>query len=156
MKYFLLNKQEIKDNIWTNPILVKTKCLSKIKKLKSLRKKLDQLQKQVIKDLYDNNSGLNSEIIESFLTLENNTELNSKEFNSLKVMCLLDTQEQRMRVCNKTEVLKGKLYENKLSRNKKPRCLHPQTRKRTIRQDGKSRLYPAKGQSYNFSLRTYK
>ena len=114
MKYFLLNKQEIKDNIWTNPILVKTKCLSKIKKLKSLRKKLDQLQKQVIKDLYDNNSGLNSEIIESFLTLENNIELTSKEFNSLKVMCLLDTQEQRMRVCNKTEVLKGKLYENSI------------------------------------------
>lgn len=109
MKYFLLNKQDVKQNIWTNPILVKTKCMTKIKKLKSLQKKIDILYKTIKKDLYDNNAGLNDDKINLFLSQEH-TEITNKEYNSLSVLSLLDTAEQRIKICNKTNVLKGKLY----------------------------------------------
>ena len=110
MKYYLVNKQEVKENIWTNPILIRTKCLSKIKKVRTLQKKLDTLLKAVKKDLYDNNAGMTDERIQRLLNGEGVEEITRSDYNSLLVMCLLDTQEQRIRTCNKTEVLKGNLY----------------------------------------------
>lgn len=112
MKYFLLNKKEVKNDIWTNPILVRTKSLSKIKKIRTLQKKLDTLVKQVTKELKESNnvSSSTQEIIDQLFLGENLTEVTSKEYNALKVMCLYDNQLQRIQACNKTEVLKGKLY----------------------------------------------
>lgn len=110
MKYYLVNKDEIKSNIWTNPILVRTKSLSKIKKIRTLQKKLETLLKNVKKDLYDNNAGMSEERIERFINGVGVEEITRGEYNSLLVMCLLDTQEQRIRTCNKTDILKGELY----------------------------------------------
>ena len=50
MKYYILNKQQVKQDIWVNPILIRTKSLAKIKKIRSLQKKLDILLKAVKKD----------------------------------------------------------------------------------------------------------
>ena len=47
MKYFLLNKEEVKKNIWNNPILVRTKCWGKIKKYQTLKSKLKILQMNI-------------------------------------------------------------------------------------------------------------
>ena len=110
MKYYILNRKEVKENIWTNPILIRTKSLSKIKKLKTLQKKIDSLLKSIRKDLFDNNAGLNEEKIQLMLSGETTEEITRSDYNSLLVMSLLDTQEQRIKVCNKTEILKGKLY----------------------------------------------
>lgn len=110
MKYFLLNKQEVKKDIWINPILIKTKSLVKIKKIRALQKKLDTLLKAVKKDLYDCNAGINDERIQTLLDDNNVTEITSRDYNALLVMSLLDTQEQRIKCCNKSSVLKGKLY----------------------------------------------
>lgn len=110
MKYYILNRKEVKENIWTNPILIRTKSLSKIKKIRSLQKKIDSLLKSIKKDLYDNNAGLNEEKVQLMLSGETAEEITRSDYNSLLIMGLLDTQEQRIKVCNKTEILKGKLY----------------------------------------------
>lgn len=110
MKYYILNRKEVKENIWTNPILIRTKSLSKIKKIRSLQKKIDSLLKSIKKDLYDNNAGLTEEKIQLMLSGETAEEITRSDYNSLLVMSLLDTQEQRIKTCNKTEILKGKLY----------------------------------------------
>lgn len=110
MKYYLLNRDVIKEDIWINPILIKTKSISKINKIRALQKKLDSLLKTVKKDLYDSNAGLTEEKINLFLQGETNTEITKKEYNTLLVMSLYDTQEQRIRCCNKTEILRGKLF----------------------------------------------
>lgn len=112
MKYYIINKQEVKQDIWVNPIVIRTKCLSKINKVRKLQKQLNILMKQIEKDLYDNNAGLTDEKINKFIDGSTNTEITRGEYNSLLVMSLLDTQEQRIRTCNKTNVLKGKLYGN--------------------------------------------
>lgn len=114
MKYYLLNKDEIKDNIWTNPILIRTKCLSKIKKIRTLQKKLDSLLKTVKTDLYSTNSGINEERITMLLKGENVDEITRADYNTLLVLCLLDTQEQRIKTCNKSNILKGKLWGNQI------------------------------------------
>ena len=108
MKFYLLNKNEVKKDIFKNPILVRTKSLSKINKLKKLKKQLATLEKQVLKDLKDLNV-INDEIINRFLE-DCGEEITRKDYNSLLVMSLLDTQEQRIKCCNKSDVLKGKLY----------------------------------------------
>ena len=48
MKYYLLNREDIKKDISTNPLMIKTKSFAKIKKLKSLQKQVDKLLQQVI------------------------------------------------------------------------------------------------------------
>lgn len=113
MKYYLLNRNEVKKNIWTNPMLVKTKSLSKIEKIRRLRKQLDTLTNQVVKELKESNV-INDERIEILLNGEGVTEITNKDYNALLVMSLYDTQEQRMSACNKSEVLKGKLWDNEI------------------------------------------
>lgn len=112
MKYFLLNKDEVKKNIWTNPILVRTKSWGKIKKYQTLKKKLDYLYKQIENDMKTCNSDYQStpEIINTLLTDDTITEITSKDYNALYGMSLYDTELQRIKVCNRSEVLKGKLY----------------------------------------------
>lgn len=112
MKFYLLNKEAVKEDIWTNPILIKTKCASKINKIRTLQKKLNTLLNTVKKELYNDNAGLNEEKIEQLIQGDGLTEVSRQEYNSLLVMSLFDTQEQRIKCCNKTEVLKGKLYGN--------------------------------------------
>ena len=48
------------------------------------------------------------------MDIEQLTEISSKEYNKLKLLFLFDTQEQRISICNKTTVLKGKLYGNQI------------------------------------------
>lgn len=110
MKYYILNKQQVKQDIWVNPILIRTKSLAKIKKIRSLQKKLDILLKAVKKDLYDSNAGLDEQKINNFIYGDCAEEISRQDYNSLLVMSLLDTQEQRIKTCNKSEILKGKLY----------------------------------------------
>lgn len=114
MKYYLLNKKEIKEDIWTHPIIVRTKSLSKIKKIRSLQKKLDYLLKQVRKDLFEGNAGMTDSTFNLLLDGSTAEEITRSDYNSLLVMCILDTQEQRIRCCNKTEILKGKLFGNQI------------------------------------------
>lgn len=114
MKYYILNRDEVKHNIWANPMLVKTKCLAKINKIKSLQKQLARLQKEVEADLYNNNAAMCEERVNLLYAGENVTEITKQDYNALLVMCLLDTQEQRIKTCNKTEILKGKLYGNEI------------------------------------------
>lgn len=40
MKYYILNKQQVKQDIWVNPILIRTKSLAKIKKDKKFTKEI--------------------------------------------------------------------------------------------------------------------
>ena len=113
MKYYLLNKDDIKKNIYINPQMIKTKSFSKIKRLKTLQKQLEKITNQIKKELSETNHYFNNnEIIDKFLNMdiEQLTEISSKEYNKLKLLFLFDTQEQRINVCNKTSVLKGKLY----------------------------------------------
>ena len=116
MKYYLLNKQEIKDNININPIMIKTKSFVKLKKLKSLQKQVGKLFEQIKKELWDTNNFSTGTYIDKFLDmeLEDLTEITSQEYSKLKTLFLLDTQEQRISICNKTTVLKGKLYGNQI------------------------------------------
>lgn len=114
MKYYLLNKDAIKHDIWTHPLLVRTKSLSKIKKIRALQKKLDALMKAVRKDLFDGNAGMTDSTLQMLLDGSTAEEITRSEYNSLLVMSILDTQEQKIRCCNKTEILKGKLYGNEI------------------------------------------
>lgn len=112
MKYYLLNRDEVKENIWTNPILIRTKSLSKIKKIRTLQKKLNTLLKQVEKELKESNTVSTHDKFSLLIDNEDATEISRADYNALLVMCLMDTQEQRIRCCNKSETLKGKLYGN--------------------------------------------
>ena len=78
--------------------------------LRSLQKKLDILLKAVKKDLYDSNAGLDEQKINNFIYGDCAEEISRQDYNSLLVMSLFDTQEQRIKTCNKSEILKGKLY----------------------------------------------
>jgi hypothetical protein len=109
MKYYLLNKDEVKKNIWTNPILVKTKSFSKLEKIRKMKKQIEVLTKQVVKELKESNV-INDERIEMMFKGENLTEISLKDYNALIVMGLYDKQEQRIHACNRTGVLQGKLY----------------------------------------------
>ena len=116
MKYFLLNKEEVKKNIWNNPILVRTKCWGKIKKYQTLKRKLDYLYKQIETDMKSCNSTYNAtpEIINTLLTDDTITEITSKDYNALYGLALYDDELSRIKVCNRSEVLKGKLYGNEI------------------------------------------
>lgn len=114
MKYYLLNKKEVKEDIWTHPIIVRTKSLSKIKKIRTLQKKLDSLLRAVKKDLFDNNAGMTDRTLELLLDGSTAEEITRSDYNSLLVMRILDTQEQKIKCCNKTEILKGKLFGNQI------------------------------------------
>ena len=113
MKYYLLNKEEIKENIWINPILVKTKSLSKIKQYRKLKDKLERLKTQIIKELRDTNNFSYDDKINLFLENQGD-EITCSEYNSIKPVGLYDQQEQRIRAYNKTKILKGKLYGNRI------------------------------------------
>lgn len=108
MKFYLLNKDEVKHDIFKNPILVRTKSLAKINKLRKLKKQLALLEKQVKTELKNSNA-ITDEIIEKFLE-NSGEEITRQDYNALLVLCLMDTQEQRIKCCNKSTVLKGKLY----------------------------------------------
>lgn len=119
MKYFLLNKEEVRSNIWNNPILIKLKCWSKIKKYKTLQKKLNSLFKQIETDIKGCNSVERSspEIINTLLSGDI-TEVTSKDYNALRGLSLYDDIVQRIKMCNKSDVLKGKLYGNEIKLEK--------------------------------------
>ena len=109
MKFYLMNKDEVKKNIFKNPILLRTKSLAKIVKFRKLQKQLDLLKKQIVTELKSSNAAINDEIISNFL-VDCGDEITRQEYNSLLVMCLMDTQEQRISCCNKSQILKGKLW----------------------------------------------
>ena len=70
----------------------------------------DSGKKAVKKDLYDSNAGLDEQKINNFIYGDCAEEISRQDYNSLLVMSLFDTQEQRIKTCNKSEILKGKLY----------------------------------------------
>lgn len=113
MKYYLLNKEEVRKNIWANPRIMKTKSYSKIKQLRSLLNKIEKLKASIIKELKESNGFISyledkDAFIDSFL--ENcGDEVTSLEYTNLKMLSLYDRQEQRIQVLNKTNILKGKL-----------------------------------------------
>lgn len=113
MKYYLLNKEEVRKNIWANPRIMKTKSYSKIKQLRSLLNKIEKLKASIVKELKESNGFISyledkDAFINSFL--ENcGDEVTSSEYTNLKMLSLYDRQEQRIQVLNKTNILKGKL-----------------------------------------------
>lgn len=113
MKYYLLNKEEVRKNIWANPRIMKTKSYSKIKQLRSLLTKIEKLKASIVKELKESNGFISyledkDAFINSFL--ENcGDEVTSSEYTNLKMLSLYDRQEQRIQVLNKTNILKGKL-----------------------------------------------
>ncbi len=115
MKYYLLNTQQMKDDIWQNPMLIKTKSLSKIKKIRVLQKKLDVLLKNVRKDIFESNAAMTDSKFDQLLQGDNLDELDREDYNHLLAMCLYDTQEQRIRCCNKTTILKGNLIGTRIT-----------------------------------------
>lgn len=113
MKYYILNKEEVRKNIWTNPIIMKTKSYSKIVQLRSLLSKIDKLKASIIKEIKESNGFLSyvedrDEFIEKFIQ-DCGVEITSSEYTNLKMLGLYDRQEQRIQVLNRTNVLKGKL-----------------------------------------------
>lgn len=118
MKYYLLNKEECIKNINTNPILIRTRALGKIKKARALQKKLDVLMKQIRKDLSELNVALTEEKINLLLSGETVEEITNKEYNAMYAIPLYDTQEQRMSSYCKTSIMKGKLYGNEIRLDK--------------------------------------
>lgn len=113
MKYYILNKEEVRKNIWTNPIVMKTKSYSKIVQLRSLLSKIDKLKANIIKEIKESNGFLSyvedkDEFIEKFIQ-DCGVEITSSEYTNLKMLGLYDRQEQRIQVLNRTNVLKGKL-----------------------------------------------
>ena len=110
MKYYLLNKEDVRQNIWVNPILIRTKCLGKIKKVRALQKKLDSLMKTVMKDLKENNAAITDEKVKLLLDGTTCEEISRNDYNKMYAVPLYDTQEQRISSYAKTKVLKGKLY----------------------------------------------
>ena len=113
MKYYILNKEDVRKNIWTNPIVMKTKSYSKIVQLRSLLSKIDKLKASIIKAITESNGFLSyvenkDEFIEKFIQ-DCGVEITSSEYTNLKMLGLYDRQEQRIQVLNRTNVLKGKL-----------------------------------------------
>ena len=113
MKYYILNKEEVRKNIWTNPIVMKTKSYSKIVQLRSLLSKIDKLKASIIKEIKESNGFLSyvedkDEFIEKFIQ-DCGIEITSSEYTNLKMLGLYDRQGQRIQVLNRTNVLKGKL-----------------------------------------------
>ena len=113
MKYYILNKEEVRKNIWTNPIVMKTKSYSKIVQLRSLLSKIDKLKASIIKEIKEYNGFLSyvedkDECIEKFIQYCG-IEITSSEYTNLKMLGLYDRQGQRIQVLNRTNVLKGKL-----------------------------------------------
>lgn len=114
MKYYLLNKEDVRQNIWVNPLLIRTKSLGKIKKVRALQKKLDSLMKVIMKDLKENNAALTDEKVKLLLDGTTCEEITRNDYNKMYAVPLYDTQEQRMSSYSKTEVLKGKLWGNEI------------------------------------------
>ena len=114
MKYYLLNKEEVRQNIWVNPMLIRTKCLGKIKKIRTLQKKLDVLMKAVMTDLKNNNAAVTDEKVKLLLDGTTCEEISRNDYNKMYAVPLYDTQEQRISSYVKTKVLKGKLYGNEI------------------------------------------
>ena len=108
MKYYLYNKEECRKNIWTNPILVRTKSLAKIKQYRTLLKKLNKLEKDIKTELNSSNAAINDEIISMVMTKDGD-EITSSEYNKLYTIALYDTQIQRIKTYSQTKILKGKL-----------------------------------------------
>ena len=113
MKYYLLNKEEVIENIWVNPILIKTKSLSKINKYRKLTEQVKKLRAQILKEYKETNNTTYDDYINLFLE-KGGVEITSSEYNRMKPVCLYDRQEQRISAYAKTTVLKGKLYGNKI------------------------------------------
>lgn len=109
MKYYLLNRQECRENINNNPKLLRTKSANKIKKLKTLQKKLDKLKKEVIKELKESNTIIYDEWIQQFLEGKVD-EIAKTEYNAMYSLPLYDDQVTRMKCYNKTAIMRGKLY----------------------------------------------
>ena len=57
MKYYLVNKEEIKSNVFANPIVIKTNSLPKIYRMRLLQKQLNKLKSDIIRELQTNKIG---------------------------------------------------------------------------------------------------
>lgn len=117
MKYYLLNKEEVRKNIWVNPQLIRTKSLSKIKKYKRLSEQVKKLKDQITKELKETNNMSFDDYINKFLE-NGGDEITSTEYNKMKPISLYDRQEQRINAYSKTNILKGKLYGNEIRLDK--------------------------------------
>lgn len=117
MKYYIYNADECRKNIWTNPILVKTKSLSKIKQYRTLLKKIQKLEKDIKTELKVSNAVMNDDIIKMVFEKDGD-EVTSSEYNALYTVALYDRQEQRIVSYNKTNILKGKLIGTEIVRDK--------------------------------------
>lgn len=110
MKYYLLNRKECRENIYTNPQLIKTKSMSKINKYRKLEKQLNKLKREIFNELRSSNKVITDGMIENFL-IDEGTEIVSSEYKAMYLIPLLEDQVQRMRAYNKTAVMSGKLYD---------------------------------------------
>ena len=106
MKYFLLNKDDIKRDIDINPLLIKTKSYSKIKKYRTLLNKLQKLEKEILKELRETNNSY-SDINNNLFIKNDGTEISCSDYNRIKPICLYDEQLQRIRAYNRTEIFKN-------------------------------------------------
>lgn len=116
MKYYIYNAEDCRKDIWTNPILVKTKSLSKIKQYRTLLKKLTKLEKDIKTELKISNAVMNDDILKMVMEKDGD-EITNSEYNALYTVALYDRQEQRISSYNKTNILKGKLVGNEIVRN---------------------------------------
>jgi hypothetical protein len=113
MKYFILNTDDVRNDIWTNPKLVKTKSMGKIKRYRALLKSVNKLYKEITTELKQTNAVISDEIISEILERDGD-EITCSEYNALYTVALYDRQEQRITSLNKTTILSGKLYGNKI------------------------------------------
>lgn len=110
MKYYLINKSDIKLDVFTNPIVIKTTSLPKINRIKLLQKQINKLKEDVLKELKNNNTvKYNPEILESFLDCQGD-EITRSDYNKLYGSPLYDSREQRISLFNKTEIMRFEVF----------------------------------------------
>ena len=111
MKYYLVNKEEIKSNVFANPIVIKTNSLPKIYRMRLLQKQLNKLKSDIIRELQTNNAvKYNPEILESFLDNQGD-EITRSDYNKLYGSPLYDTRQQRIDLFHKTEILRFEVFQ---------------------------------------------
>lgn len=113
MKYFLLNKEEVRKDIETHPIVYKTKSHSKIVQYRNLLKKIEKLKKEITKELRDTNNIVPDDMLNTIFE-NSGEEITTTEYNTLRVIPLYDNVLQKLKAYNKTNILKGKLYGKEL------------------------------------------
>lgn len=119
MKYYILNKKECLNSIWTNPEIVKTKSFAKIEKYKRLQKQIAKLETDIFKEIKASNSRMITDEMISKLIAGDGEEITNTDYSALYNMPLYDRQEQRINCYVRSETLKGKLYGEQIILDKK-------------------------------------